>query len=722
MDKDKNIEYLKELNKELVRELTRFDKLTTQLNAKLSKQQNTITLLNKLQQSFAESGTDEDFFKNTARLISEYLEMSATYILLPDVKNPTHFKILNTEGLFDTFDEIPVLSLPELDGLEKYILINSKSKDTQKARALKEKLGFISLIIYPVKYDGDIKLIIVAGINLIDNAMALDLNEEDINTIEAVSILLSSFIRKTEVIKLNELDKIKTDFVSNISHEFRTPLTLVLGLLDELKHSRIFYDDDSDKIDIVLKNAFRLKQLIDQLLDISKLETETEKLHVSENSLSDLFLSISKTFSEIAKKNHIRFQYSINSTNESTWFDEDKAEKILTNLLSNAFKYTNKNGQVIFEIDTEISDNGLYGIFQVRDTGIGIAEAEQEKIFDRFYRAEQSDQKKEGTGIGLYLAKKLTELHHGTLTLKSKLNDGTAFTVKLPLSREAFNEREIRLNQDEIVNYTVDKEKEEAFKNDQVEKPLLLIVEDNEDLNTYISTNLKLHFRILKAYNGEEGFQLALNHIPDLIVTDVMMPVCDGNEMSQNIRKNDITKHIPIIMLTAKADRDSKLTGLIDGAGDYITKPFDMQELLLKITNRIERTNTLREKIKKEFISDPDDSTLNLPQDNLLRDILKLLNKNLDNTEFRVDEMCRELFVSRTQLFRKIESLTGYSPAELLRIMRLKAAARLFKRGHQNVSDVMFAVGFNSQSNFSKNFKKIYGSSPSEYINNCRIN
>lgn len=722
MDKDKNIEYLKELNKELVRELTRFDKLTTQLNAKLSKQQNTITLLNKLQQSFAESGTDEDFFKNTARLISEYLEMSATYILLPDVKNPTHFKILNTEDLFDTFDEIPVLSLPELDGLEKYILINSKSKDTQKARALKEKLGFISLIIYPVKYDGDIKLIIVAGINVIDNAMALDLNEEDINTIEAVSILLSSFIRKTEVIKLNELDKIKTDFVSNISHEFRTPLTLVLGLLDELKHSRIFYDDDSDKIDIVLKNAFRLKQLIDQLLDISKLETETEKLHVSENSLSDFFLSISKTFSEIAKKNHIRFQYSINSTNESTWFDEDKAEKILTNLLSNAFKYTNKNGQVIFEIDTEISDNGLYGIFQVRDTGIGIAEAEQEKIFDRFYRAEQSDQKKEGTGIGLYLAKKLTELHHGTLTLKSKLNDGTAFTVKLPLSREAFNEREIRLNQDEIVNYTVDKEKEEAFKNDQVEKPLLLIVEDNEDLNTYISTNLKLHFRILKAYNGEEGFQLALNHIPDLIVTDVMMPVCDGNEMSQNIRKNDITKHIPIIMLTAKADRDSKLTGLIDGAGDYITKPFDMQELLLKITNRIERTNTLREKIKKEFISDPDDSTLNLPQDNLLRDILKLLNKNLDNTEFRVDEMCRELFVSRTQLFRKIESLTGYSPAELLRIMRLKAAARLFKRGHQNVSDVMFAVGFNSQSNFSKNFKKIYGSSPSEYINNCRIN
>ena len=635
MDKDKNIEYLKELNKELVRELTRFDKLSTRLNAKLSKQQNTIKLLNKLQQSFAESKTDEDFFINTTRLISEYLEMSATYILLPNAKNPTQFNILNSEGFFNEREEIPFLRLPELEGLETYILINSKSHDTQITRALKEKFRLISLIIYPVKYEGDIKLIIVAGINVIDNAMSLDLNEEDINTIEAVSILLSSFIRKTEVIKLNELDKIKTDFVSNISHEFRTPLTLVLGLLEELKHSRTVYDDDSDKIDIILKNAFRLKQLIDQLLDISKLETDTEKLHVSENSLSDLFLGISKTFSEIAKKNLIRFQYSLSSTSESTWFDEDKAEKILTNLLSNAFKYTNKNGQVIFEIDTETSDNRLYGIFRVRDTGIGIAEAEQEKIFERFYRTGQSDQKKEGTGIGLYLVKKLTELHHGTISLKSKLNDGSAFTVKLPLSLEAFNEKEIHLNPDEIVNYPADKEDEEAFKNDHSEKPLLLIVEDNEDLNTYITSNLKVHFRVLNAFNGQEGFNLAVEHIPDLIVTDVMMPISDGNEMSQNIRKNDITKHIPIIMLTAKADRDSKLTGLIDGAGDYITKPFDMQELLLKITNRIERTNTLREKIKKEFISDPDDSSLNLPQDNLLRDILKLLNKNLDNAEFR---------------------------------------------------------------------------------------
>ena len=176
MDKDKNIEYLKNLNKELVRELTRFDKLTTKLNAKLSRQQNTINFLNKLQQSFAESGTDEDFFNDTARLISEYLDMSATFILLPDAKNPTHFNILNTEDLFDKFEEIPFLSLAELEGLEDFILINSKSNDTQKARALKEKFGFISLIIYPVKYDGDIKLIIVTWSNSIYNVVLLDIN------------------------------------------------------------------------------------------------------------------------------------------------------------------------------------------------------------------------------------------------------------------------------------------------------------------------------------------------------------------------------------------------------------------------------------------------------------------------------------------------------------------------------------------------------------------
>ena len=627
MSQNKEVNYLKELNKELVKELSRYDKLYALQGTKLSKQEQTIKLLNDLQIAIASEESDSDFYQACARLISGNLKMECTFILIPDSNIKDKFEILNYKDVQDLIKKKFSLHLSDLPEFDKYILINKESPKTNSIQKLQNLFNLSSLILYPVYYNGVIKLIIVSGRNLVNTVLAMDVDLDDVKIVEAVSVLLSSFIRKVELIRLNELDEIKTEFVSNISHEFRTPLTLVLGLLEEFKSkNHSLENEDAEKLSIIIKNANRLKELIDQLLDISKLETETEKLSISENNLNDLVSTIVRSYSTIAKKKNTTFKYSFSFIAEETWYDADKIEKIISNLLSNAFKYTPRKGEVNLSVQLKTEKDKIIGIFIVSDNGIGIPKDKQIKIFDRFYRINNANKQEEGTGVGLYLVKKLTELHKGSISLQSKLNKGSKFEIRIPLSKNAYNDV-LFTGTNEIQNF---KDQQNQIRNQiqkKDEKPILLVIEDNSELNHFIVSNLAATYNVIEAFDGKEGLSKAIQYIPDLIVTDIMMPEMDGNEMCKKIRANDMTAHIPIIMLTAKVDRDSKIKGLFDGAEDYITKPFDMQELQLKVKNQIESNRKLKEKYKKEFLSIPDDSKLLKPHNELIRNVIKLLKQ-----------------------------------------------------------------------------------------------
>lgn len=427
----------------------------------------------------------------------------------------------------------------------------------------------------------------------------------------------------------------------------------------------------------------------------------------------------------MAIQKKINFKYSIDGSFEECWYDENKIEKIITNLLSNAFKFTPEKGHIEFSL-TALEVKGFPGvIFSVKDTGPGIPDAEKQKVFDRFYQVSQTRKgKNEGTGVGLYLVKKFTEMHHGELELKTKLKKGSQFIVAIPTHKEAFSDEEIMAGSDVKasgkIRDTTSINRDESFESNIARKenrPLVLIVEDNVDLNAFIVKNLSGKFHVINAFDGKEGLEKAINRIPDLIVTDLMMPEMDGIEMSLEIKSNERTRHIPIIMLTAKADRSSKLEGLEEGGDDYIVKPFDMEELILKIRNQVQTQNRLREKIRKELITTAEDHEIPSVEDSLLQKTLELMKGHLSEPEFYVTDLCRELCISRMQLYRKIQALTGYKPGELLRILRLKTAAQMFKNGHRNVTQVMYEVGISNPSNFARLFRKQFGMNPSEFIN-----
>jgi DNA-binding response OmpR family regulator len=350
----------------------------------------------------------------------------------------------------------------------------------------------------------------------------------------------------------------------------------------------------------------------------------------------------------------------------------------------------------------------------ISDTGIGIPSDRIDRIFDRFYKVNNYfGREAEGSGIGLALTKELVELYRGDIEVKSIVGEGTTFTLKIPVARDLFREDErIFLSEESHEPLTGEQYPQSEIKN----KPVVLIVEDNIDLRNYISNNLGENYQILMAENGKSGLNLAIESIPDLIISDVMMPVMDGMEMCRNLKQDERTNHIPVIMLTAKAGRDSKIEGLETGADDYIIKPFDAEELQVRIRNLIQQRRELRKKFMSEFATQIDEKLIYSSQDTLLQKILDIIHRNIPEAEFNIDKMCGELNLSRTQLFNKVNSLTGFTPMDLLRTIRLKQAAILFNSGHKNVTQVMYQVGFNNPSYFARSFKELHKVNPSEYI------
>jgi signal transduction histidine kinase/ligand-binding sensor domain-containing protein/DNA-binding response OmpR family regulator len=521
--------------------------------------------------------------------------------------------------------------------------------------------------------------------------------------------------------KLKEIDHMKSRFFANISHEFRTPLTLILGPADKII-SETKEDYTGKQAGLIRRNANRLLDLINQLLDLSKLEAGKLKLEASLSNLSSFLEGIAEAFETLAEKKDITLQIQIEKQFIEAYFDKDKFQKVITNILSNAFKFTMEGGKI--ELKLYESDHNS-AIITVRDTGVGINAKDLPKIFDRFYQSDSSStREREGTGIGLALTKELVELHKGKISIDSWEGEWTEVTIELPLGKNHFREDElVRSEEKEIAekeilafDYLPDIVDDQDVEKVNSEKNLVLVVEDNRDVREFIKDSIGEEFSVFEAVNGEQGVRLAEKYIPDLIVSDIMMPKMDGYEMTRTIKQDEKTSHIPVILLTAKSDKDSKLEGLDLGADDYLTKPFDTKELQARIKNLIETRKLLQQKFSTgTFIEQTKDKPkLSLLDERFIEKIMAVINEHLSEEEFSIEEIADEVGMSRAQIYRKLKAITGKSPSLFLRTVRLTKSKKLIQSKEFSISEISYKVGFSSPAYFSRCFKDEFGYSPSE--------
>jgi signal transduction histidine kinase/ligand-binding sensor domain-containing protein/DNA-binding NarL/FixJ family response regulator len=543
-----------------------------------------------------------------------------------------------------------------------------------------------------------------------------------------------------EAQKLHEVDELKSRFFTNISHEFRTPLTLILGPVKQIIE-RMKDEKTKDELSLVHRNAKKLLGLVNQLLDISKLESGNMKLQTVPQNIIPLLKALVLSFTSYAERKRITLKF--NSTclpagkaedELIVYIDKDKIEKIITNILSNAFKFTPDGGRIEVNVKTKPSSfpplvkgelKGGFVEVSIRDTGVGIPKENISKIFDRFYQVDGSHtREQEGTGIGLSLTKELVELHKGRIEVESEEGKGTTVTISLPLGKEHLKPEEIcEPDKDEVSLEPKESMYFEETKTQKLdlnlitdtEKPLLLIVEDNSDVRKYIKDNLLKDFRILEAIEGEDGWNKSIKQIPDLVVSDVMMPKMDGFQLCNKIKTDERTSHIPFVLLTAKAAKQDKIEGYETGADDYIMKPFEPDELKARIKNLIEQRKRLHEHFQKRGIFELDQTKITPVDKRFLQKAFELITKNVSDSSFTVEAFADNLAVSKSLLRKKIVSLTGEPPVELIKRIRLKKAAELIENKFGNLSEIALEVGFNNPAYFSECFKKQFGVTPSQY-------
>lgn len=539
--------------------------------------------------------------------------------------------------------------------------------------------------------------------------------------------------KEREVERLQELEVLKTRFFTQITHELRTPLTLIQGPAQQILGS-----NDLSKIhiqaQIINRNADRLLNLVNQLLDLSKIEAQKMELKLQHGSISHFTAEIVQAFQALAIKQQIQLDF-ITNTHEAeeilVLFDADKIEKILYNLLSNAFKFTPTQGRILCQLNlTFIHFNGIQAQLTVEDTGKGIDEKALPHIFDRFYQADSSfTRQAEGTGIGLALVKELTELLEGTIEVDSIVGKGTTFTLQLPLqvAEEQHLPSIIEYPNIQTPKYTYQHEQLNTPINTNTQTqlptrtpkhkkaPVLLLVEDNPDIHTYIRSILENDYIILQAYNGEEGLQMAQERIPDIIISDVMMPLKDGYELCAELKQDERTSHIPIILLTAKAALQSRIEGFEQGADAYIAKPFHADELRLQSKNLLTTRNNQQRKYQQITLQHQPVKTADNPEQRFLKKVIMVIEKYIDDENLNVNRLSELLYMSNSQLYRKIQALTNYTVTQFIRNIRLAKAKAMLENGEGNVSEVAFNVGL-TPSYFSRCFAKVYGFPPRELI------
>jgi len=519
--------------------------------------------------------------------------------------------------------------------------------------------------------------------------------------------------------RIKEMEEIKSKFFANISHEFRTPLTLIQGPLQQIE-DQVTATGKNDVATVPLRqvhtmrrNTDRLLELVNQLLDLSRLDSGKMDLQIIKGDVLQLLRSFTASFDSMAERKQIHYHVHFPEQTTLAFFDKDKLEKIFTNLLSNAFKYTPEKGTV--SVIVEMEDNRLR--LSVEDNGPGIAKKELDKVFDRFYQVEGTADK--GTGIGLALVKELVDLYRGQISVSSEPGKGSRFRVSLPIEKNAFKENELVYGEwkpgENFINGTV-VENEEMISNQSTASllPLLLVVEDNADLRQFICETTQQHYQVIEAGNGKEGFEKAMAEIPDIIISDVMMPVMDGFAMVEKIKKDERTSHIPVILLTAKAGQQHKIEGLETGADDYLTKPFDAKELLARLQNLVNQRKILRKKFAGSIQLKPSEVSVKSIEEVFLTNVMEEIEKNMGEEEFTVEELAKKIAMSRSQLHRKLVAVIGQSPSDLIRQTRLLRAKELLQKRSATPSEVAFKVGFSSHTYFSKCFKEEFGISPGE--------
>jgi len=520
--------------------------------------------------------------------------------------------------------------------------------------------------------------------------------------------------------ELKKVNEVRSHFFANISHEFRTPLTLLLGPLDDLIRKS---DDpiDRERFVIMKRNATRLLNLVNQLLDLSKLESGSLKLQASFGDLTAFVRQLASQFASIAQYRQVEFKVEMLQEIQ-LWFDADKVEKIVTNILANAIKFTPTGGVVSIAV-RESNPGQPYGFaeIEVSDSGIGIEQDKLERIFDRFYQVSDSSRREyEGTGIGLALARELAHIHRGTIQVFSEPGQGSIFTVRLPLGKNSLSEDEIvdalpvRHNANERVDLAEANVMLAPVPEHSDDKHLVLIVEDHIDMQNYLVSSLSDEYRLTVAKNGEEGIESAQQEQPDLIVSDLMMPRVDGMSLVRQVKADERTSHIPIILLTAKADSGARLEGIETGVDDYVAKPFDAEELKARIRNLIVNRQRLREKFSAAKILRPNEIKVESLEDQFMKKVLTSIELHLADDLYGVNVLAEEVAMSTVQLYRKLKALTGKIPNDLIRTMRLERAKSLIEQRSGNISEIAAQTGFRNMSYFAKCFKEKFGVNPSE--------
>ena len=530
---------------------------------------------------------------------------------------------------------------------------------------------------------------------------------------------------RQEARRMHELDLMKIRFITNVSHEFRTPLSLIISPVDKLVKQAT---DPAQKkqFQLIHRNARRLLNLVNQLLDFRKMEVQEFKFNPVEADIISFIRDISYSFTDIAEKKNIRFSFETSIEHQQLQFDPDKMEKILFNLLSNAYKFTPEGGIVGVEIDhreTQLGslEGSSYLEIRVRDTGIGIAGGNKDKVFERFFQNEMpGNMLNQGSGIGLAIVKEFVRLHNGTIDVESELDKGSCFIIKLPV--------QVGMESGDTVINTVAETKEPGLQ--QLEpvtqklrgkRATILIVEDNEDFRFYLKDNLGMHFHIAEAANGKEGWQQVQQLQPDLVVSDIMMPVMNGLDLAKKIKHDPRIAQTPVILLTARTAEEQQLEGLDTGANDYITKPFSFEILLSRIRNLLAEQKASEKPVKQITVSTADVQFESVDE-KAIQHALEVVEKNMANADFSVEDLSRELLLSRVGLYKKMIALTGKTPIEFIRDIRMKRAIQLLEGSEMNIAEVAYEVGFNDPKYFARAFKKEYGVLPSQYAQEKRNN
>ena len=539
---------------------------------------------------------------------------------------------------------------------------------------------------------------------------------------------------KNDIYIEQKVSEMKIKFFTNISHELRTPLTLIKGPIQELREHETLSPKGVQYVELMEKNTNQMLQLVNQILDFRKIQNGKMRLHVSLIDFNELVVSFQKEFRVLSEENEVSFTFQLPDAAIMIWADKEKLSIVIRNIISNAFKFTPSGGSI--HVVAGLTEDGEHCFLRVEDNGIGIPQNKLTEVFERFSQGENAKNSYyQGTGIGLALSKEIVNLHHGMIRAESPEGKGTVFIVELLLGKEHYRISEVDFYVSDTetapagdVSSTDIMAEEDSEEQTEIDAslPNLLLVEDNKDLCQLIKLQLEDKFNIHIANNGVEGLKKVHLYHPDIVVTDQMMPEMDGLEMLQSIRKDFQISHIPVIILTAKNDEGAKTKAITLGANAYITKPFSKEYLLARIDQLLSERLLFRERIRlqmenqKTTEEDSYEQYLVKKDVQFLEKIHQVIEENMDDSDFNIDTIASGIGLSRSAFFKKLKSLTGLAPVDLVKEIRLNKSVELIKNTDLSISEIAFAVGFKDSGYYSKCFRKKYNQTPREYMSEWR--